>query len=65
MITEQQWDEMNKLRVEISHNPAACTSHELERFSELFALSIAGKGDSLPYSCSKGAIVNPLTPSCK
>jgi hypothetical protein len=65
MITQQQWDEMNKLRIEISHNPAACTPKELERFSELFALSIAGKGDMPPYSCSNGAMVNPLMPSCK
>jgi hypothetical protein len=48
-LTTSEWYEIQALRRAISENPAAVHTIEMERFSELFAKSLAGKGDRMVY----------------
>ena len=48
-LTAGEWQEVQALRRAISDNPAAVHPAEMERFSELFAKSLAGKGDRMVY----------------
>ena len=48
-LTAGEWHEVQALRRAISDNPAAVHPAEMERFSELFAKSLAGKGDRMVY----------------
>lgn len=51
-LTPSEWHEIQVLRRAISDNPAAVHPVKMERFSELFARSLAGKGDSMVYDTS-------------
>ena len=44
-LTAPEKEELNALRLAISHNPAAIVTKEQERFTALFARSLIGKGD--------------------
>ena len=44
-LSAAEWKEMDDLRKAISDNPAAVVSSQQERFTALFARSLAGKGD--------------------
>jgi hypothetical protein len=48
-LTPSEWSEIQSLRRAISENPAAVHPVKMERFSELFARSLAGKGDMVMY----------------
>ena len=51
-LTTSEWYEIQALRRAISDNPAAVHPIKMERFSELFARSLAGKGDRMVYDTS-------------
>lgn len=51
-LTTSEWYEIQALRRAISENPAAVHPIKMERFSELFAKSLAGKGDRMVYDAS-------------
>lgn len=44
-LTETEKEELNALRLAISHNPAAIATRDQERFTALFTRSLIGKGD--------------------
>lgn len=54
-LTLTEWDELQALRRAISDNPAAVHPSRMERFSELFARSLVGKGDSIVYDSNAHA----------
>ena len=45
-VTDQEWDEMMRLYRQINCNLAVLTTSDLERFSDLFARTLLGKGDT-------------------
>lgn len=49
-LTEREWRELQALRRAISDSPASVHPMKMERFSELFARSLAGKGDPVVYN---------------
>jgi len=44
-LTQEEWDELNVLRLAINDNPASVHPEKQERFTELFVRSLEGKGD--------------------
>ena len=44
-LTSEEWKELNILRTEINHNPAAVSPDRMERFTQLFVKSLEGKKD--------------------
>lgn len=48
-LTAREWHELQVLRRAISDSPASVHPRKMERFSELFARSLAGKGDPMVY----------------
>jgi hypothetical protein len=52
-LTEREWHELQVLRRAISDGPASVHPMKMERFSELFARSLAGKGDKMVYDSSE------------
>lgn len=44
-VTDQEWQEMMRLYRELNCSLTATTPEEMERFSELFVRTLAGKGD--------------------
>jgi hypothetical protein len=46
-LNRWEWREFQALRKAISENPASVHPIKMERFSELFARSLAGKGDEM------------------
>ena len=48
-LTEQEWDELQRLRVAISSNITSMAVDEMERFSYLFARTLVGKGNRTCY----------------
>jgi hypothetical protein len=51
-LTPREWNELQVLRRAITDNPAAIHTTKMERFSELFARSLVGKGDQMVYDSS-------------
>lgn len=49
-LTACEWRELQALRRAISDNPAAVHPAKMERFSELFARTLVGKGDLMVYN---------------
>lgn len=47
VLSAEEWDELNALRLAISDNPAAVAPHKQEQFAALFARSLLGKGDTM------------------
>ena len=47
-MTDQEWIEMMRLYRELNCSLTATTPSEMERFSDLFARTLAGKGDVKP-----------------
>ena len=45
VLSSQEWEELQALRKAISMSPASVVPSEQERFTSLFARSLAGKGD--------------------
>lgn len=52
-LTAREWYELQALRRAISDGPASVHPIKMERFSELFARSLAGKGDRMVYDGSE------------
>jgi hypothetical protein len=52
-LTEREWHELQVLRRAISDSPSSVHPMKMERFSELFARSLAGKGDRMVYDGSE------------
>lgn len=46
-LSPEEWDELISLKKAISQSISSVHPAKMERFSELFARSLAGKGDSL------------------
>lgn len=46
IMTQEEWEEMVNLKNEINYNPANVIPEKMERFSELYVRSIAGKGEN-------------------
>lgn len=44
-LSKAEWDELQALRMAISAYPAAVHPNKMERFTELFARTLQGKGD--------------------
>ena len=44
-LTEEEWYELDALRIAINTNPASVHPEKQERFTELFVRSLEGKGD--------------------
>jgi hypothetical protein len=44
-VTDQEWIEMMRLYRELNCSLTATTPDEMEKFSDLFARTLAGKGD--------------------
>jgi len=44
-LTEDEWNELDALRIAINTNPASVHPEKQERFTELFVRSLEGKGD--------------------
>lgn len=59
-LTAREWYELQALRRAISDSPASVHPKKMERFSELFARSLAGKGDRMVYDGSE-AFSSPRT----
>jgi hypothetical protein len=47
-ITEEEWTEMDVLRRAISDHPSSVVPEKMERFTELFVLSLSGCDDDHP-----------------
>jgi hypothetical protein len=45
-LTPSEWKTLQQLLEDISYNPASVSTAEQELFSELFAKSLAGKGNA-------------------
>lgn len=45
VLSPQEWEELNALRIAITQAPAAVVPEKQERFASLFARSLLGKGD--------------------
>ncbi len=54
-LTAREWHELQVLRRAISDGPASVHPIKMERFSELFARSLAGKGDQVVYNSSEAS----------
>lgn len=50
-LTDAEKAEMAVLFHQIKANLSSSTTVDMERFTDLYARSIAGKGDELPCSC--------------
>jgi hypothetical protein len=46
-LTPLEWDELQALRRAISAYPASVHPDKMERFTELFARTLQGKGDKI------------------
>lgn len=46
-LSQEEWEELNALRLAISDNPAAVVPEKQEQFAALFARSLLGKGDTM------------------
>jgi hypothetical protein len=44
-LSPEEWEEARALLKAISDNPATVVSSKMEKFSELFVRTLAGKGD--------------------
>lgn len=44
-LSKAEWDELQALRKAISSYPASVHPNKMERFTELFARTLSGKGD--------------------
>ena len=44
-LTKDEWDELIVLKNAISYSPSTVHPAKMERFTQLFAKSLAGKGD--------------------
>lgn len=44
-LTPEEWDELISLKNAITYRPSSVHPAKMERFTELFARSLAGKGD--------------------
>lgn len=50
-MLEEEWTELNEMHAKIGNNRLTSFSSDfLERYSELFAKSLRGKGDPVPNS---------------
>lgn len=49
-LSAREWNELQALRRAISDNPAAVHPDRMERFTQLFARTLVGKGDPMPYN---------------
>ena len=49
-LTQQEWDELQRLRLAISSSVTSVAVEEMERFSYLFSKTLVGKGDQVGYS---------------
>jgi hypothetical protein len=49
-LCAMEWNELQALRRAISENPASVHPAKMERFSELFARTLVGKGDVITYN---------------
>jgi hypothetical protein len=47
-LTPEEWQEMNTLRLAISHLPASVSPQKMERFTQLFVQSLSGADDAHP-----------------
>ena len=47
-VTDSEWMEMHRIYREMKTGLTAATPEEMEQFSDLFARTLAGKGDQLP-----------------
>ena len=47
-LTDDEWKEMNSLRLAISYDPSTVVPEKMEKFTELFVKSIEGADDSPP-----------------
>jgi hypothetical protein len=47
-LTDDEWKEMNSLRMAISYDPSTVVPEKMEKFTELFVKSIEGADDSPP-----------------
>ena len=45
-LSQEEWDELNVLRLAINENLASVHPEKQERFTELFVRSLEGKGDA-------------------
>jgi hypothetical protein len=48
-MTQEEWNEMDTLRKAINDYPASVHPSKMERFTELFVMSLEGKGN---YVCN-------------
>ena len=49
-LSPAEWEELQALRKAISQSPASVVPSKQERFTALFARTLAGKGNSVPPS---------------
>lgn len=57
-MLQEEWDELNEMHAKIGNNRLTSFSSDfLERYSELFAKSLQGKGDPVPNSRSHDPMV--------
>lgn len=47
-MTKEEWNEMDSLRKAISEQPSTVSPKKMEKFTELFVLSLKGADDSHP-----------------
>jgi hypothetical protein len=53
-LSAWEWNELQALRRAISENPASVHPDRMERFTQLFARTLVGKGDPMPYNVRAG-----------
>lgn len=57
-MLQEEWAELNEMHTKIGNNGlTSFSSAFLERYSELFAKSLRGKGDPIPDSGSNNTMV--------
>ncbi len=54
-LSAREWNELQALRRAISENPASVHPDRMERFSQLFARTLVGKGDQMVYNARASA----------
>jgi hypothetical protein len=54
-LTAEEWSELNALRMAINYDPSTVCPQKMERFTDLFVRSIAGKGDVSPHQVAQSS----------
>lgn len=46
-LTQEEWDELNALKLAINYNPGTVCPQKMEKFTDLLVRSLSDKGDPI------------------